>query len=139
MYAAESSSKAYGNTKIAQYVSKRIALLSGVKSQKQIAREVGYDRPNMLSMMKTGATKVPLEKVPALAKALGCDIGHLMRLGLEQYWPDKLDVIHEVFGRLVTGNEWKIVQVFRQETHDTDPRIDEETITKLRLILTRAA
>jgi DNA-binding Xre family transcriptional regulator len=139
MFAVGAAGNTYGNSKIAQYLGKKIASLSGVKSQKQIAREVGYDRPNMLSMMKTGATKVPLEKVPALAKALGCDIGHLMRLGLEQYWPDKLDVIHEVFGRLVTGNEWKIVQVFRQETHDTDPRIDEETIAKLRLILTRAA
>jgi transcriptional regulator with XRE-family HTH domain len=139
MFIVGASSKSYGNTKIAQYLRKRIDSLTGIKSQKQIAREIGYDRPNMLSMMKTGETKVPLEKVPALAEALGCDVGHLMRLGLEQYWPNKLDVIHEVFGRLITANEWEIVQVFRQETRDMDPKIDEEQIAKLRLLFGRAA
>ena len=133
------SKKLYGNTKIAKYLAKRIESLSGIKSQKQIAREIGYVRPNVLSMMKTGESKVPLEKVPALAEALGCDVGHLMRLGLEQYWPDKLDVIQEVFGRVVTAHRWEIVQIFRQETRNLDPGMDEARIAELRLLFSRLA
>ncbi|MGZ9053126.1 MAG: helix-turn-helix domain-containing protein [Rhodoplanes sp.] len=65
-------------------MNKQITAISGVKSQREIAAELGYERPNIISMMKRGETKLPLDKVPALAKALHVDPAHLFRLALEQ-------------------------------------------------------
>jgi hypothetical protein len=38
------------------------------KTHVEIAREVGSARPNMLSMIKKGATEIPLNRIPALAE-----------------------------------------------------------------------
>ena len=38
-------------------------------------------------MFKRGEVKVPLNKIPLLAKAINADPAHLFRLALEQYWP----------------------------------------------------
>ena len=37
------------------------------KTQRQIALEIGYERSNLISMFKQNQTRVPAEKVPALA------------------------------------------------------------------------
>ena len=74
-------------------------------------------------MFKTGETKVPFEKIPALAAALGVDVGHLVRLGLEQYWPERFDVIGKVFSRIVTANEMEFVGVLRQASVNADPKM----------------
>ena len=51
----------------AEYLAKAIRL-SG-NTQREIAQEIGLPRPNSLSMMKLGTCKVPIERIPALAKA----------------------------------------------------------------------
>ena len=38
-------------------------------------------------MMKLGQTKVPLDKIPLLAKACGVDQAFFMRLALQEYMP----------------------------------------------------
>ena len=40
------------------------------KTQNAIARDAGFVNANMLSLLKSGANKVPLYRVPALARAL---------------------------------------------------------------------
>jgi len=107
---------------IASYVSRQIDALKGVKTQREIAAELGYDKPNMISMLKTGDTKVPLEKIPLLAKALGVDAAHLFRLALEQYWPGLEMTIAEIFGTLATSNEEAIfLTKWRAATSNMDP------------------
>ena len=107
---------------IAIYISKRIWALKGVKTQREIAVAVGYDKPNMISMLKHGETKVPLEKIPLLAKALDVDPAHLFRLALEQYWPALGATIVEIFGRLATDNEEEIfLKRWRIATGNLDP------------------
>ena len=83
------------------------------KRQNEIAREIGYENANILSMMKHGSAKVPFDKVPALAKALDVDAGHLMRLAIEQYWPGLKDIIKSIFGNVVSENELTLVQGLR--------------------------
>ena len=38
----------------------------------------------MLSMLKNRSTKLPLDRVPSLARVLECDPAYLLRLTLEQ-------------------------------------------------------
>lgn len=63
------------------------------KTQKRIAEEAGFPRSNVLSMIKTGETKMPLARVPALAAALGVDELEFLSLCLKEYEPDVWSVI----------------------------------------------
>ena len=67
----------YANSAVATYLSRRIDELRGVKTQREIAAEAGFAKPNIISMMKVGETKLALDRIPALAKALDADAGHL--------------------------------------------------------------
>lgn len=104
----------YADTALAKYIDKQIDALKGVKTQRDIAHEMGYSAPNIISMFKRGEMKVPLDKVPPLAKALHVDLKHLFRLWIEQNWPDQTDIIRMVFGGQVTDNEMKILELFRE-------------------------
>ena len=77
----------FANSAIAKYLDRHIDTLKGVKTQREIAAEIGYEKPNMISMFKRGEVRVPLDKIPLLAKAIDADPAHLFRLALEQYWP----------------------------------------------------
>ena len=122
----------YAGTKIAIYLTKQIETLKGEVSQREIATALGYDRPNIISMFKTGDAKVPLDKIPDLAAALHVDPAHLMRLGLEQYWPDKMGIIGQVFGGIVTANERVIIEIIRETSGNMDPKPTEEQKMLLR-------
>lgn len=60
-------------SRLALHVGERIRALSGAKSQKKIAREAGFANSNVLSMLKSGDTKLALDRAPALAKSLETD------------------------------------------------------------------
>ena len=112
----------FANASIARFLDRQIHKLKGVKTQREIAAEIGYDTPNLISMFKRGEMKVPLEKIPALAKAVEADPGHLFRLALEQYWPDWVETIDAIFGRVATANEEEILlSKWRAATDNADP------------------
>ena len=115
----------FAGSLIANYLEKQIEALKGVKSQREIAGEIGYESPNLISMFKRGEARVPLDKIPLLAKALYVDPGHLFRLALQQYWPGKGDVIAAIFGNLATENEKAILLTkWRSATGNMDPPSD---------------
>jgi hypothetical protein len=58
------------------------------KTHVEIAREVGFSSSNTLSMLKNGTMKIPLNRVPALAEALGISAQNLFLRCLEEYMPD---------------------------------------------------
>src|SRR4051812_12146159 len=120
---ANNSSLPDANTALTRFLGKRFAEFKGDKTQRQIAAAAGYDKPNILSMFKRGDTKIPIDKVPALAKALEVDVAHLFRLVVETHWPTVLPVIEEIFGgQLASKNEVAIfLTKWRATTADTDP------------------
>lgn len=75
-------------------VARRIADLvdASGKTQKEIAAEAGFASQNIISMIKSGDTKVPLNRVPALAKSLGVAPQDLFADCLEAYEPELFDV-----------------------------------------------
>ena len=112
----------YAETPIAQYFTKQIDALSGVKTQREIAAEIGYDKPNMISLLKRGETKVPLDKIPALAKALHVDPAHLFRLAMEQQWPGMKAVVDEIFKNSASDNKTEtLLKPWREITKERDP------------------
>ena len=113
----------FAGTAMAKFLSKRIDELKPDITQREIAYRLGIRSVNFVSMMKTGAARVPLEKLPALAEILGVDSAHLVRLGLEQYWPDKMGVISKMLPPPITKNEIALLQAFRRATNHADPEL----------------
>ena len=66
-------SRLYAGTRLANFIEMRVLALRPRKSQIETATEAGYVNPNMLAMIKNGLTKLPLDRVPSVAKALECD------------------------------------------------------------------
>lgn len=60
-------------TRLAKFIEKRVLELRPRKPQNQIATEAGYTNPNMISMLKSGNTKLALDRGPAAARALEYD------------------------------------------------------------------
>ncbi len=96
----------YEDTQIVKLIRDRINEMSGVKTQREIAAEIGYDKPQVLSMYKRGEAKVPLERLPAIARALNIDLALLFRSGLEQWWAGEQEALNQMFfERVVTKKE----------------------------------
>lgn len=94
--------------------------------QTEIAEAMGYERPNIISMFKSGATKIPIETIPKLAELLGVSELYFMKLALEEYHPEMWMVIERVFGKLVSENEMDIIDIIRTASAGTDPELTEE-------------
>lgn len=117
-------------SRVAQFLAQQMEH-SG-KTQREIARELGYTRPNVVTMIKQGETKLPLSKVKPMAGALGIDPARLLRMAMEEYMPEALAVIEEVLGTIVTDNEKEILEVIRDATDDTDPKMRPKERERLR-------
>lgn len=90
------------------------------KSNKGIASAMGYEKPNLISMFRSGTLKVPLAKIPALAKALHTDPAHMLKLALEDYAPEVAEALDEHAG-LATKAERKVMAQFRQANKGKNP------------------
>ena len=123
----------YENTATAKFISDRVRDLSHRKTQAEIASEAGFVNANMLTFLKNGRNKVPLDRVPSLAKALEADPAYLMRLALDQaVGVTSAQAIIEIFGTPVTENEQAWLAEIRDASDNTDPRLTSRSRAKLR-------
>ena len=125
----------YADTRLARFIEIRVLELRPKKSQIEIASEAGFTNPNIISMFKNGSSKVALDRVPSLAKALECDAAHLMRLTLEQaIGGTAASALVEILGTPVTENERGWLAEIRQVSENCDPRMTGRGRTALRSV-----
>lgn len=125
--------KPYEDTALAIYIERRVLELKTKKSQKEIAAAAGFPNPNMVTMIKNGASKLALDRVPSMARALECDPAYLMRLSLEQAVGETAaQAIVEVFGTPVTANELGWLQEIREASDHSDPRLTSRSRAAVR-------
>lgn len=123
----------YENTPTARLISDRIRDLSHRKTQAEIASEAGFANANMMTFLKNGRNKVPLDRVPSLAKALEVDPAYLMRLALDQaVGATAAKAITEIFGTPATENEQGWLEELREASDNSDPRLTARSRTALR-------
>ncbi len=116
--------KPYENTRLAKFLDARLLELKHKKTQAEIAEEAGFVHQNMITMIKQGATKLPIDRVPALAKALESDPALLLRLALEQSeGSTAAAAIYEIIGQPISKNEMAWIVEIREASGDTDPRL----------------
>lgn len=122
------SGRPYANTRLANFLKVRILELKTKKSQLKIAGEAGFPNPNMVAMLKNGSSKLPIDRVPGLAKALDCDPKALCRLALEQIFGDTTErVIKEIFGTIVSRNEIVWLETLREASGGSDPTLTSKS------------
>lgn len=108
-----------GSTSVADFIADRLAAID--KTQRQVAEECGFDTPNIITMFKQGTTKVPLNRIGPLAKAIDADPAFLLRLAMNEYFPDTWNEIEEIMrSTILTANELELVRAYRHATGDND-------------------
>lgn len=106
-------------TTVADFIADRLA--ESDKTQREIAEECGFEKPNIIAMFKNGATKLPINRIGPLAKALNADPAHLLRLVMTEYLPDTWDSIENIMqSTVLSANELELVRAYRQMTGDND-------------------
>ncbi|MBT8467567.1 MAG: helix-turn-helix domain-containing protein, partial [Deltaproteobacteria bacterium] len=89
------------------------AIQNSPLTQAEIAMRAGFPKPNVLSMMKNGLTKVPLARVPALAQALGIEQTQFLDCALAEYHPEVYQILTEVLGLPLAPDEEALLGLYR--------------------------
>ena len=98
---------------VADYLDKQLALCG--KTQTEVCIEIGYKNPNLITMLKRGKTKLPINKVKALSKSLGVDPVYFLKLAMQEYTPDTWDVIQDIMGsEVISDDEYAVINLIRQ-------------------------
>ena len=118
------AARPFATTRLTAYLTKRILELKPKKSQAEVATEAGFNSANVMSMLKVGSTRLPLDRVPALAAALEVDPVHLFLLAIEQLAGDTTAMaFQKIFGNVVTENELDWVRAVREASDGTNPSL----------------
>jgi len=107
---------------VAEFITKKIN--ESGRAQKAIAEELGYEHPNVISMIKSGNTKLPLDKVGKMAAALHVEPIQLLRLALDEYHPGLYATIETCLANpLLSKGELQLIQSIRRVLNDVDPEL----------------
>jgi transcriptional regulator with XRE-family HTH domain len=121
-------------SELATLISTRLQDISNRKSQGEVADEVGFNSKNVLSIIKRGSTKLSLDRVDAMAKALELDLRTLMLPALRQYFSeDVINALRETFAAEDTKTEREIITIARNYM-DTKEPLSYETREQLKVI-----
>ena len=122
------------NLSVAEYITAQISLCG--RSQIDIATDTGFDKPNVITMIKQGKTKLPIDKCGKFATAIGVDPVYLYKMCMAEYYPDTAKELERVFGNLLlTKNEMEIIKtVRRSDIADPEIRSDGDRAALLKVI-----
>jgi len=74
------------NPTLAEFISHHIS--RSHLSQREIAKLCGFVRPNVVSMIRTGDTRLPLDRLGAMARAIDIDPFELYCRFMEEYYSE---------------------------------------------------
>lgn len=85
------------------------------KSQREIARDAGFSSPNVLSMMKNGSTKVPLDKAARIALACDSDPKDFIIIAMREYHAEWWKHLEDHTGNYLLEDEEQILSAYRKK------------------------
>lgn len=85
-------------------------------THREIADRVGINHVSAISMMIQGITRVPLQRIPALAQTLGMNERAFLVLAIKEYHPDVYEVLVDLLGLPLSDAELDIVATFRLDS-----------------------
>lgn len=97
---------------VAQYLTMHIN--NSEKTQRQIALEIGYTKPNIITMFKQGSTKLPLDKIGPIAKALEIEPDELFFKVMTEYMPETFEALTPFMcGKMLSKEELELIDNYR--------------------------
>jgi transcriptional regulator with XRE-family HTH domain len=122
-------------TATSKLIKRAMQKLEGHVTQAEIAKKAGFANANMLSMVKHGKTRLPLDRVPAIAAALDIDPALLFRTSLADLWPGHERTVRHIFRDVLTENEWNFIEIVRSKTRGDAPRMTSELKASIESLL----
>ncbi len=119
---------------VAMMISSAIDKLAPHKNQRQLSKEMGFARPNMLSMIRTGAAQIPFARIPMIAAVLGIDPAALFKYHVATQWPEAEDVVEEIFGGVLTQVERDWITFFKEVGIVEPPRTAEKRVRLVQIL-----
>jgi predicted DNA-binding transcriptional regulator AlpA len=91
------------------------------KSDEDMAEALGFSRASIYTLIKEGKMKLPISKVPLLARALDVPASDVLTVVLTEYEPESMEVIRKTWKPIqLTANEKKLVTAYRSLAGDQD-------------------
>ena len=109
---------------VARYIDLQLQAIQPQKTLALVADEAGLPQRNLLSMIRTGVTKLPFERISGLAKALNVNQNHLFRIALEEYQPHIKALLDESTQRVVSQHEGQLLDAWRLGSEGLDPPVE---------------
>lgn len=98
-----------------------IAISASGKSNQEIAEECGFLRGNVVAMIRSGAMKLPINRVLRLAKAVDVDPITLLRKTMSNQDAVLLKAIEEILGaHAISEKEFALIQFVRAKSGNLD-------------------
>ena len=117
------------NPVFVQYLAEKIK--NSDKSQRELASLVGFQNPNMVTMLKQGKVKLALDRVPAMAQALKVDPVELFKIALSQFYaPGDCAALLSIVEQSYSATEKEIIAIVRTASGGA-PDLTEDRKRKL--------
>ena len=98
-------------SQVARFIQRRIEETG--QKQTDIAFKVGFEKPNVITMIKQGKARLPLDKVGLVANALETDPTQFFQLCMEEYLPATWKVIAPFMEGAMTKDELRLLNSLR--------------------------
>ena len=99
-----------------------IRLAEAGLTNREFAEKIGYASPNVVAMLKNGSMKLPLNRVKAIAKAIGVDPLMVLQKQMEQSSPELWDALNDIIGtHVLSDKEAQLLTFVRKRLDGTDP------------------
>jgi hypothetical protein len=109
----------------------RLHELGEKASLNTVTRALGYINPKTVELFLEGEANLPLDKVPAMARALDLEPSRLFRLALRQYWRNSAEA--SIITRcLVSADELAILDLLRSMTGEAELSLTPELDGRIR-------
>jgi hypothetical protein len=112
----------------------RAANASG-RTYDEIALAAGYSNDNIIHAFIADQAKVPLDRVPFFADALGCNAIELFELCLGRHFNEEtFHRLRALFFRDTTENERAWLLAVKEASGERDPPLDEARAGRLKIM-----
>jgi hypothetical protein len=92
----------------------------------EMQQALGYSKPNVIAMIKSGSMSLPDDKAVVVARVLGLSPAFMLRKLVQENNPALWDAIESVMGdSLVTASELALVNLVRKELDGLDVNLAE--------------
>jgi hypothetical protein len=126
------AARPFAATRLPSFITTSVLAMKARSTQAEIATKAGFTNANVMSMLKSGSIRLPLDRVQPLSRALEVDPSYLMLLALEQMVGDTdAQAIVAILGGAVTANEHAWIEALREASGMADPPLTKRGRTAI--------